>query len=43
MLESIVNTLVQLHFQYTEQFLTTLVPMSPTVALHGLGMRLATL
>jgi len=43
MLESIVNTLVQLHFQYTEQFLTALLPMSLTVVLHGQGMRLAAL
>jgi hypothetical protein len=43
MLESIVNTLMQLHFQYTEQFLTALLPMSLTVVLHGQGMRLAAL
>ena len=43
MLESIVQTVVQLHFQYTEQFLTALVPMSLTVVLHGQGMRLAAL
>ena len=43
MLETIVNTLVQLHFQYTEQFLMALVPMSLTVVLHGQGMRLAAL
>ncbi len=28
MLESIVQTFVQLHFQYTEQFLTALVPIT---------------
>ncbi len=43
MLDSIVQTFLQLHFQYTEQFLTALVPMSLTVVLHGQGMRLAAL
>ena len=40
MLESIVRFFSGLHFQYTEQFLTALVPMSLTVICHGFGMSL---
>ena len=41
MLESIVQFFSQLHFQYTEQFLTALLPMAVTVVIHGQGMGLA--
>jgi hypothetical protein len=42
-LDTIVNTVIQLHFQYTEQFLMALLPMSLTVVLHGQGMRVVAL
>ena len=35
MLESIAQMLLALHFQYTEQFLAALLPMSLTVVLLG--------
>jgi hypothetical protein len=41
MLDSIVQFFSALHFQYTEQFLAALLPMSLTVMLHGYGMDLA--
>ena len=41
MLESIVQTFRELHFQYTEQFLAALLPMALTVVIHGQGMGLA--
>jgi len=37
----IARTFADLHYEYTEQFLTALVPMIVTVVLHGYGMRLA--
>jgi hypothetical protein len=40
MLETIARFFSQLHFQYTEQFLMALVPMSLTVICHGFGMGL---
>jgi len=40
MLETIARTFAELHFQYTEQFLMALVPMSLTVICHGFGMSL---
>jgi len=41
MLETIMQTLRALHFQYLEQFLTALLPMAVTVVIHGQGMGLA--
>jgi voltage-gated potassium channel len=41
MLEFIWQTFVALKFEYLEQFLTALVPMSATVMIHGKGMQLA--
>lgn len=41
MLDSIWQVILELHFQYTEQFLVALPPMILTVILHGYGMRLA--
>ena len=43
MLESIAQVFAELHFQYTEQFLAALLPMSLTVVLHGQGMSLVAL
>jgi hypothetical protein len=43
MLEEIWRVIVQLHFQYTEQFVAALLPMTITVLLHSQGMRLAVL
>ena len=40
MLETIAKVFAEVHFQYTEQFLTALVPMSLTVICHGFGMSL---
>jgi len=40
MLETIARLFSELHFQYTEQFLTALIPMSLTVICHGFGMGL---
>lgn len=34
------QTIAEIHFQYTEQFLTALLPMAVTVILHGYGMKL---
>ena len=41
MLETIAQVFAQLHFQYTEQFLSALLPVSLTVVIHGQGMGLA--
>ncbi len=41
MLHSISNLLEILHLQYTKEFVVALLPMSFTVIIHGLGMRLA--
>ena len=41
MLETIARFFAELHFQYTEQFLTALLPMAVTVVIHGEGMGLA--
>lgn len=41
MLETIVQTFRELHFQYLEQFLAVLLPMALTVVIHGQGMGLA--
>ena len=38
MLETIARFFAELHFQYTEQFLMALIPMSLTVICHGFGM-----
>jgi hypothetical protein len=43
MLNIIGHAIAQLHFEYTDQFLVALLPMSVTVLLHGFGMRLAVL
>ena len=40
MLETIARFFSELHFQYTEQFLTALLPMTFTVICHGFGMGL---
>jgi len=40
MLETIARTFAELHFQYTEQFLMALLPMTLTVICHGFGMGL---
>jgi len=40
MLENIARFFAELHFQYTEQFLMALIPMSLTVICHGFGMGL---
>jgi hypothetical protein len=40
MLETIARFFAELHFQYTEQFLAALIPMSLTVICHGFGMGL---
>lgn len=40
MLETIARSFAELHFQYTEQFLMALVPMSLSVICHGFGMSL---
>ena len=40
MLENIVQSLLNLHFQYTEQFLVALLPMALTVVIHGQGIGL---
>jgi len=40
MLETIARFISELHFQYTEQFLTALIPMTLTVICHGFGMGL---
>jgi hypothetical protein len=40
MLENIARFFSELHFQYTEQFLTALLPMTFTVICHGFGMNL---
>lgn len=39
--QELARNAVELHFQYTEQFVTALLPMTITVILHGFGMRLA--
>lgn len=41
MLEFLIEALRQLHYQYFEQFLAALVPMTLTVVIHGQGMTLA--
>jgi len=41
MLESMWRVMQELHFEYTEQFFTALLPMMITVILHGQGMRAA--
>ena len=41
MLETIAQVFAELHFQYTEQFLAALLPMSLTVVIHGQGLGLA--
>ena len=38
MLETIARVFAEVHFQYTEQFLTALLPMTFTVICHGFGM-----
>ena len=40
MLETIANFFAELHYQYSEQFLTALIPMTFTVICHGFGMGL---
>ena len=40
MLETIARFFAELHYQYTEQFLTALLPMTFTVICHGFGMSL---
>ena len=40
MLETIARFFAELHYQYTEQFLTALLPMTFTVICHGTGMNL---
>ena len=40
MLEAIARVFAELHFHYTEQFLTALLPMTFTVICHGTGMNL---
>ena len=40
MLETIARVFAEMHFQYTEQFLTALLPMTFTVICHGFGMSL---
>ncbi|MGH8710261.1 MAG: ion channel [Burkholderiales bacterium] len=40
MLEAIARFFAEVHFQYTEQFLTALLPMTLTVICHGFGMGL---
>jgi len=40
MLENIVRFFLEMHFHYTEQFVTALVPMTATVICHGAGMHL---
>ena len=40
MLDAVLNFIAETHFEYTEQFLTALLPMSLTVLLHGQGMGL---
>ncbi len=39
--QDVARTAAEIHFQYTEQFVTALLPMTITVILHGFGMRLA--
>lgn len=39
--QEIAQTAAAIHYQYTEQFVTALLPMTITVILHGFGMRLA--
>lgn len=41
MLDRLLDQVVQLHFQYLEQFLVALAPMAITVVLHGVGMGLS--
>jgi hypothetical protein len=41
MLESLWQTFIALRFEYAEQFLTALVPMTATVMIHGKGMQFA--
>jgi hypothetical protein len=41
MLDTIGNTLVALDFEYLEQFVVALLPMSLTVVIHGYGMKFA--
>lgn len=41
MLDQLWRVVVQLHFQYAEQFFVALLPMTLTVLLHSQGMRLA--
>ncbi|MGH8753752.1 MAG: hypothetical protein ACREUJ_07760, partial [Burkholderiales bacterium] len=40
MLEAIARVFAEVQFQYTEQFLTALLPMTFTVICHGFGMGL---
>ena len=40
MLETIARVFAELHYQYSEQFLTALLPMTFTVICHGAGMNL---
>ncbi|MGH6802006.1 MAG: hypothetical protein ACREC3_01400, partial [Methyloceanibacter sp.] len=40
MLETIAQSLLNLHFEYAEQFLAALLPMALTVAIHGQGIGL---
>ena len=40
MLDAVLNFIAETHFEYIEQFLTALLPMSLTVLLHGQGMGL---
>ena len=40
MLDSVFQIAAELHFEYTEQFMVALLPMSLTVILHGQGMGL---
>ena len=40
MLETIARIFAELHYQYSEQFLTALLPMTFTVICHGFGMGL---
>lgn len=40
MLDTLMQMLRTLHFQYTEQFLAALLPMAFTVVIHGQGMGL---
>jgi hypothetical protein len=39
--EYLIKAIAALHFQYSEQFLVALLPMSLTVVIHGQGMSLA--